>query len=41
MDFEHHRLRVRVLQFKNLFQHMHHEIHRRIVVVQELNPGRR
>src|SRR6185312_9713266 len=41
MDFEHHSLGVLVLQFKNLFQHMHHEIHRRIVIVQELNFERR
>jgi hypothetical protein len=41
MDFEHHTLGVLVLQFKNLRQHPLHEIHRRIVVVHELNPGHR
>ena len=41
MDFEHHPLGILVLQLKNLLQHMHDEIHRRILVVQELNPRHR
>jgi len=37
VGLEHHPLSILGLQSKNLRQHLHHEIHRRIVIVQELD----